>query len=130
MGSADKRLGARLLCGGNRSYGFRKLGPWVASIAFSTALCTDRLPCRRQDVRDHIGFDEVSGLDDIFVGAKIRKKKRCGKFLYNVVEGSVSGETILKVKCLSQVKDAWKNGMELSLSVAGIWVYFITEHKS
>lgn len=106
--------------------------------AFISAMCGRkcifRLGCARRRSRadDKMyeitsAFHQVSGLDDVFVGAKIRKEEKACNFVSNAVEGSVSGERTLKAKCPSQVEDAVEYSMELFVSVLGIWLYLIAQ---
>lgn len=75
------------------------------------------------------GFDEGSGLNYLFEGANIRKKKKLANFVYNAVEGFVSEETALETKYLSQLKDTLEYGMRFFISVLDAWAYLIMEKK-
>lgn len=46
---------------------------------------------------------------------------------FNAVEGSISGETVLKSKYLSQVKDTAEHGLYIFVGVLDIWIHLITE---
>lgn len=98
---------------------------------FPLALCTNCLlvgvPVQTTRwTRSHQGFRKCR-VSIIFAGANIREGKKLVKYVYNAVAGSVSAETVLKGKCLTQAKDILEYGMEQFLSVLDIWAYLITE---